>query len=467
MSFPAMFVDCPFLIQLFSFLCVLLPAFGMACACGKCGEDGEEPEYTETEAKIAELAQAESRSEEKDWELVHLYALLASQKQEYDELDDALSAYDNAIGLLTKFSDLRTDDSKSRLFGELLSARGRLKAEEEDFDNALSDMAKAKEALTALAEKHDGDAMYEIACIQLMRGRIYHELGEYEKATEALDDAFLRFRALEKISDLSDTRLDMAIVSQAMASLCREIDEPLEKVVDLYDRTMRLLVELIDIGQMEHEQFLAETLIDKCTARFEAYMRQEFSSDAERREKFDAVLLDIERGVSILRRLAEQEDAPYYLYPALMVQGAMLLELGQAEKALKIFDELLAMHGDEEQFEEIDELYQYATVLENRGIALFQLNRNEESLEAFDKASSLLHCLDGEELDEEERFDYAVALISIMLNRSEIFQAKGDKEAVRRDIEEAKKLVEPFAKNFPDEVKDILAQIDSILAAST
>lgn len=450
--------------------CALL---GMArCSCG-C-EDGDHEhaggDYAELESQIAALAQVANRTPDQERELANLYFRHANLKQEYDELEDAILSFDRGIEAVNRIVDQTgPDDTLRRMLGHAYLGRAVAKNDFDEPQGALLDYEKAIEAIKPLADRHDGDAMYDIAGIQLNRGTIFHELGDFDKANEELDASFLAFRALEKISDLGDTRYYMAKVSVAMGSLYRDMDEPIEKIIDVYNRAMRLLVELIDIGQMEHEHELAVVLLDKCTARFDAYMEQEFADETERAQLFDDVLLDVSRGIEILKRLAIEgnPNASYDLFCSLVTQGTMMLELGRNDEAIAVFDELLDSFSELARVDDPMIRHQYAGIEDNRGAALYNLQRHEDALSAFQNAVQIRETLmeDVEEWDPEDVAEFAMGLGSAYLNRANVYGILNEKDKATADCQAAIELIEPLAKEYGEEFQEVLEQIRQVRKA--
>ncbi|HBT76722.1 MAG TPA: hypothetical protein DEB39_07305 [Planctomycetaceae bacterium] len=431
--------------------------------------DDEDPDYSGMESQIAALAQVANRSREQEAELANLYFAHAVKKQEYDELDDAVLSYNNGIALLDAlYAPGGVDDDGARQLGHALLGRAVAENDNGDTRRALDDYDRAIDVLKPLADKQDGDAMYDIAGIRLNQGTIYHQLEEYDKANEVLDQSFLAFRALEKISDLGDTRFYMAKVSIAMGSLYRDTGEPIEKIIDVYDRAMRLLVELIDIGQMEHEHELAVVLLDKCTACYDACMEKEFASDRERNEALDAILLDVGRGVEILKKVAETGDpgACYDLFSAMITQGTMMLDLDKNDEALAVFDELLDSFKELGEVEDPIIRHQYAGLEENRGTALYNLDRYEEARQSFDCSVRLRQeLLESDEIEEEDRIEFTIGLGSAYINRANAFGQLGQIDKAHADCKAASALIEPYAKEYGEDFQDLLEQINEISAA--
>ncbi|MDR3109848.1 MAG: tetratricopeptide repeat protein [Planctomycetaceae bacterium] len=461
-----------------------LPVLGTLCKCGHCDGGDEEDDsddcdelseaYADTENEIAVLAQNKSRTEEQSLELIGLYAKLATQKIESYEVDDAVSAYENAIGLLTAMPDINNNDIKARHLAELYVDVSRLLANLGDHDDALASLSKAKDALKDLVGRQDGDAMYEVAQIQYHRGCIYREVGDNGEAAKALDDAFIRYRALEKITDLSDTRYDMALVSLEQAFLMRETGQPIAKITDLYNRTMRLLVELIDIGQLEHELLLAETLIDKCSATFDAYLNDEveFESEEKEKEEFDVVLKTVTQGLDIMRRLAQEKtnvEAQEAYLDSSQHYMEMLSQRGRDDEALKLCDEVInEFFGDGSDIPD-GAGFQYAMLLNTRGDLLRRAGRYDEAIKALDTALGTVNT-EISDLDLEVMSQFGDDMLAPMHVIAQLiedkiltFSDKGDKAAANKCFEDAKTLIEPFRAIWQEQADEALKKIEEVL----
>jgi tetratricopeptide (TPR) repeat protein len=474
-----------FSVEFWAFACAAaLPVLGTLCKCGHCGGDGDEDDldddddltdvYAETEESIAALAQNKSRTEDESLELIGLYEKLATQKIECYEADDAVSAYENAIGLLTAMPDINSNDIKARHLAELYVDISKLQANLGEHDDALVSLSKAKDALKDLVARQDGDAMYEVAQIQYHRGCIYREIGDNGEAAKALDDAFIRYRALEKISDLSDTRYDMALVSLEQAFLMRETEQPIDKITDLYNRTMRLLVELIDIGQLEHELLLAETLIDKCSATFDAYLKDEvkFDSTEKENEAYDEVLKTVTQGLDIILRLAQDEtnvDAQESYLDSSQRYMEMLSQRGRVDEALELGNKVINdFFGDGSDIPS-GAGFQYAMMLNTSGDLLRQAKRYDEAIKAFDAAldavNNEISDLDLEVMSQFGDDMLAPMHVIVQLESDKIltFNEKGDKSAARKCFEEAKTLIEPFRAIWQEQADEAVKKIEGVL----
>jgi tetratricopeptide (TPR) repeat protein len=338
-------------------------------------------------------------------------------------------------------------------------------------DEAIRCYTSAIETLTPLDNKGIGEVKYDIAGMKLNRGQIFHELGEFDKANKDYDEAFLAFRAVEKISDL-DARFYMAKVSVAQGSLYRDMGEPLEKIVDAYNRAMRLFVELIDIGQMEHEQELANVLMDRCNVTYESYMQEEFESDAVRTEKFDAVLLDVSRAIETLQKIAAtgDPDARSDVFHAITTQGAMLLDLERFAEALAFFDQVIKDYADFEKETDPVLINQFAAAFENRGFALMNLDRAEEALAAFDRAIADRKRLQTAafDLDDDDRQIFVPSLATAYANRAAAYAALKKMDEAKADCRQGIQLLQPLKSSDNEdleEIEEIETMLKSLLEA--
>lgn len=437
------------------------------CDCG-CGN---ELDMDNLKAQIAELEGVTEKSVEQVEQLAELYIVQATCKwQDADMSDSVVPCFDKAENVLKDALAKNEDAELRRKLGNVYLNRGVMCNDFDEIEPALEYYGKAIEAFKPLEDAGDGEAKFDIAGIRLNRGTVYHEIGEYEKAQVDYDESFMAFRAVEKISgdvdmDTVDTRYYMAKVSVAQGALLRDMGEPLDKIVDAYNRAMRLYVELIDIGQLEHEQELANTLMDRCTATYEDYMSRDFGSDAERQEKFNELLVDVERGVEILERLDEtgDEETRLDLFHALSTQGTMLLDLEKYEEAQKIFDRLI---GEFEDFgTDVDPLLlnQYAAVFENRGVCHLNLDSTTDALVDFDEAIRIRESIlsDEFELDDDAKAFFTPTLATNYANRA---NAYAEMEDVKKALEDGQKGLD-LIRSLPDndDFKEIEQLFENLL----
>ena len=436
--------------------------------------DTSEPDEVEFDeqglrAQIAEMEKLRTRTLEQQEELAELYVKIAIGLSTFDEgseLQEIFGFFAKAEAVLRQTLAQGEDDETRRKLGTVDLHRAVTYNDCDGMAEAVQCYTSAIETLTPLENKGDGEAKYDIAGMKLNRGMIFHELGEFEKANKDYDEAFLAFRAVEKISDL-DTRFYMAKVSVAQGSLFRDMDEPLEKIIDAYNRAMRLFVELIDIGQLEHECELANVLVDRCTAMYEAYMNKEFESPSERMEKFDAVLLDVSRSIEILQRIAaEDESVRPDLFNARTTQGAMLLDLEKFEETLPMFDRVIEEFADFESETDPVLVNQFGAAYENRGFALMNMSRFEEALASFNRAITCRERIQSPsfELDDEERKNFVPGLATLYANRANAYAALKKMDEAKADCRLGLQLLQPL-KSENDEELDELEEIETMLGA--
>lgn len=432
--------------------------FGFAFCGSGCGDENCECEddtlvdYEKLEAKIDELEEkCEAGDVSAQRELADLYLAYAVEKQRDDLLEESVDAYDNAIDLFEELVEKGDDPGLARVLGLAQLSRAVAMTDLGESESAIEGYEAAIETLTPAANSGDGEAKYDIAGIQLNLGTTYHELGEYDTAMKLLDASFLAFRALEKISEL-DTRFYMGKVSIAQANLARDMQEPIEKVVDLYNRAMRLFVELIDAGDMKHEHDLANALMDKCIARFDAGHGEE-------------VLLDIERAIEILRKVSRDGNsmATIDLFDAMTSQGLVFAKLENNEQALEVFDNILSLFGDFAEMDDIGLLDLYASVYDHRARVLNSLNRPKEAVDAASEAVKIREKFQGEDLEPEAKAFLAASLVDSYCIRIIANKKLGKADLVKADGEKASKLIAPFADELGEDYEEITAQIKEAL----
>ena len=432
------------------------------------GEDEAAFDERGIRSRITELEKLRTRTIEQQEELAELYVRLAVWLYECDgngDLQEVFTLFSTAENVLRQTLSQGEDDEIRRKLGTVDLHRAVTYNDCDCLDEALQCYASAIETLTPLENKGVGEAKYDIAGMKLNRGQIYHELGDFEKANKDYDEAFLAFRAVEKISDL-DTRFYMARVSVAQGSLYRDMREPLDHIIDAYNRAMRLYVELIDIGQMEHEQELANILMDRCSATYEAHMNQEFASESERAGQFDAVLLDVGRALEILQRLAVDGDptARVDLFNAWTTQGAMLLDLERFDESLPIFDRTIRDFAEFEAETDPVLVNQFAAALENRGFALMNLSRFDEALDAFNRTIICRERIQSEsfELDGDERGYFIPALATAYANRANAYASLRKTDEAKADWQRGIQLLQPLKTEDNEDLEEV-AEIEMML----
>lgn len=456
-----------------------LPLFGMSfagrgneesCDCGD--EDCQCEAYAVDEEaikkQVLELENTSPRTLEQNEELADLYVDLAAVAFESgDELNDIVACFNKAETVLKETLTQGEDSEIRRRLGNVYLHRAVAFNDFDELDDAINSYNQAIEALEPLDTLGDGEAKYDVAGIKLNRGTIYHEIGELDKAKTDFDDAFMAFRAVEKISDL-DTRYYMAKVSVAQGGLLRDLGEPLDKVVDAYNRAMRLFVELIDIGQMEHEHDLANTLMDRCAATYEEYKLIDFDSETERFNKIGDVLVDVGRGIEILERLAADgnQSCRADLFSALTMEGAMLLDLEKYPESKSLFDRAVEEFRD--FADELDPvlLNQYAAAYENRGFCSMNLGNYEDALADFNESIRLCETIQSPEfdLDDSERIVFRPTLATYYANRANAKASMGDAEGAKADCQQGLDMIRSLKDQFgPEELDEIEGLFESLL----
>jgi tetratricopeptide (TPR) repeat protein len=418
--------------------------------------------------RVTELEKTAVRTIEQNEELAELYAAWAIELCENeDAFNEVLDLYAKAESVLQTTLALGEDDEIRRRLGNVYLHRAVIYNDYEEFEPALDSYDHAINILKPLENKGDGEAKYDIAGIRLNRGMIYQELGEFEKAKTDFEESFTAFRAVEKISDL-DTRFYMAKVSVAQGNLFQDMSEPLDKIVDAYNRAMRLFVELIDVGQMEHERELANTLLRRCAATYEFYTNKEFESETERLNKVGDILIDVGRGIEILEKLAQNGDFEnrFDLFLALKTEGTMLLDVNKHQEAYNIFDRLIRDFADFNQEEDPEVLNVFAETYEHRGSALLNLGNTQESLADFDNAIEIKEKILSRESgpDEYSRSDFLPTLILSYANRGNAYLTFGNSEQAKKDIQHSLDLIQSLDNEEPSgELEEIKKLVENLL----
>ncbi|MDR0870491.1 MAG: tetratricopeptide repeat protein [Planctomycetaceae bacterium] len=399
-----------------------------------------EPNSFDPQAAKDQIKKLESiplKSLEQNEELAHLYVSSAVDTLEKGgELKAVILLFDKAEDVLLKTLKQGEDDEIRRFLGNVYLNRAVAYNDYDELEDAVKSYGAAIDVLKPLDEKADGEAKYDLAGIRLNRGTIYHELGDYEKAKADLDESFLAFRAVEKIANDIDTRYYMARVSVAQGGLMRDMDEPQDKVVDAYNRAMRLFVELIDVGQTEHERELANTLLDRCIAVYDDYKEREFGSEQERLTKYGDVLVDVGRAVEILERVAEGggTEERFDLFTAITTQGAMLLDIEKFEDAYNFFNRAVNEFADFADSSSPLAVNHYAGALENRGFCETNIGKFDEALVDINKAIALRQTLQSPKfgLDDDAKGLFAAGQATAYANLANVYAAQGDKETARK-----------------------------------
>ncbi len=430
---------------------------GMTFASGHGGgdEDGQSPQIdTEALKKSIEALEALSeRSAVQTEQLAELYVVQATLDSDNADMDVVLAPLTKAAALLRQALAGMEDGELRRSLGNVFMHQAEVYNEFDEVHKALEFYDQAIATFKPLDEQGDGEAKYDIAGIRLNRGTIYHEIGEFDKAKADLNESFTAYRAVEKISDL-DTRYYMAKVSVVQGDLFRDMDEPLEVVVDAYNRAMRLFVELIDIGQTEHERDLANALLRRCMAIYEDAAGKDGQSDAERQSCCDNVLIDVGRAVDILNKLDGEDnmDAHYDLFDALVAQGALLLDIGRYDETVQVFDRAIEKFADLADAADPVTLNHYASAFENRGLSLLNLEKQAQAIADFDQAAQLRQKIVSDEfgLDDSSKAVFISALATTFANRANAHADNGDMDKALADGRQGLELMRSIANAGDD-----------------
>ncbi|MDR1486075.1 MAG: tetratricopeptide repeat protein [Planctomycetaceae bacterium] len=447
----------------------VLPVVGMfaagnhsgGCSCSGCADGGGKGEPRDIEPlkkRAAELESMSVRSIEQSEELSDIYTELSTiAYDEGESLETIIMLLNRAENTLNNTLTQGEDTEIRRKLGNVYLHRAVTYNDFDELDNAIDSYNTAFKTLKPLDDSGDGEAKYDIAGIQLNRGTIYHEKGDFANAKTDFDESFLAFRAVEKISDL-DTRYFMAKVSIAQGTLLRDMNEPIDKVVDAYNRAMRLLVELIDIGQMEHERELANVLLDRCTATYESFEsnENESESETERVNKISDVLVDVGRGIEILDRIVKSEpqfDSRVDLFNAIATEGSILVDIDKYAEAIKAFERVVNEFAD---FGEIDEpilLARFASTLENYSFCLAHTGKLDDAVKNADKCIEIMERLQNDEfgLGSEEKDNLKILSLAFYANRARIFKALGNKNEAIKDYETGCRIMENLKEIIGEE----------------
>ena len=360
-------------------------------------------------SRVKELDGITERTAEQNTELAAHYAAWAvtlyntGEEDEEGDLDDIQELLQKAETLYTNI--LRQADSPDtrQQLGNVYLEWGVILNDYDEMTDAIDAYKKAIQTLKPLSEQGDGDAKYDIAGLNLNLGIAYRELGELDEAKASLDEAFTGYRAVEKIC-ASDTRLYMAIVSVQQGNVLHEMNEPLESVVDAYNRAMRLYVEVIeDLSRPDLERDLASVLIDRSVAVYENWAGTKFENEEKRKQAVDEVLLDIRRGVDLLEKHRGTDDDPHDLFYAVSLLGRVLCDAEYFDEAKLVLDRAIEeIEGADNQEEFL--LMQTAMAYATRAIVQIGLGNKEKSEQDCMKGSELINQFlqaEGEDDDED------------------------------------------------------------------
>ena len=343
--------------------------------------------------RVAELERLPSRTLEQNDELAALYAAWATTLYDMEEaeLDEIVDVFGKAEAILTATLAQGDDERTRKQLGTVYLSWGAACNGFDDLESAIDIYEKATEVLKPLEDAADAEAKYDVAGIKLSLGIACREIGEFAKAKKYLDESFLAYRAVEKISD-DDTRFYMATVSVQQGNLLYEMGEPLDSVVDAYNRAMRLYVEVIeDQKQVELERNLANVLLDRSMVTYEHWLNQKFECEEERKKTIDAVLLDISRGIDLLEKQYNEgnEAARYDMFHAIALQGRALCDAEQFEEALVSLDRAVNEFADIAETSS-DILMEMVMICHTRAIAHLGLGKQELSKQDCHKGSELI-----------------------------------------------------------------------------
>lgn len=422
---------------------------------------GNEPLRGDYAAEIARLQAQPQRPAEQTRQLAEMYIELAIVKQEEGDFEDAAESFSAANALLNEIlQSPQVTDELRHLYAISVMSWASTQEEIGDNDLALSGYTIAIETLKPLEAQGDVDAKFDLAGIRFNRATIFHALGEYQQADTDFDAAFLAFRALEKISDLEDTRLLMARISAAQGNLARDAQEPLAKIDDMYNRAMRLYIELVESGEIAIEHDLAVVLLDRCIARFDNLLDSDL--DLENSAGFDPILIDMTRGIEILeRQLKAGNDAVWQdLFCALLSHATMLLDIERYTESEAIFHSLIARFADLEKSDDPAMRARMAGVYENLSHALVHQEKTAEAMKQIALAIRIRESILRDYADElqDEKVDYVCDLSMAYCQRGGLRRLQG--ESVAEEIKLLQSLCEKYLADSPDESEMIAAQIE-------
>ena len=406
MLFSPEFVSLPFDWNMLFTGVGLAGAAGLASVFMPEHQEGQENiDVDALKSRVAELESTPSRTLEQNDELAALYSIWAAiLGNEGAERNEVSGMFGKAEALLKKTLAQGDDVEARRQLGGVYLAWGIALNDYDELETAVSRYRSAIDVLKPLDDSGDGEAKYEIAGIKLNLGIVYRELGEYEKARTTLEEAFLAYRAVEKIGVLYDTRYYMAKVSIQQGNLLYEMGETLDKVVDAYNRAMRLYVEVIeDESRTDLERDLANVLMDRCMVTYEDCMNQKFDSDEERNKSMGNVLIDIGRGLELLEKQckAGNEAARYDLFHGLTLQGKVLCTVSKYAEAKEVLDRVISEFADLCEGEDDVFLMQMAMAYADRAVVHLGLGNEELSKQDCQKGSGLIDKLLQEEDSDE------------------------------------------------------------------
>ena len=368
-------------------------------------QHASEVDLDHVKKRIAELEKISVRTLEQNDELAALYGswAIVLYDTEEGELDEIVALFAKAEAILKATLAQGEDAAVRQQLGNVYLEWAIAYNGFDELTSAVEFYLKAISMLKPLDDAGDGDAKYDTAGIKLNLGIAYRELGELEKAKAVLDESFLAYRAVEKISD-DDTRIYMATVSVQQGNVLHEMGETLDKVVDAYNRAMRLYVEIIEDQQMiELERNLANVLLDRCMVMHEDWLEQKYESEQEREQKTEEILTGIGQGIELLEKQYREgnELARYDLFHGVTLQGKVLCDAAKYPEAQKSLDRAIndfpdLGDGDNDLF-----LMQMAIAYATRAIVHLGLGNKTQSeqdcLKGTEAVNKLLQADSGDE----------------------------------------------------------------------
>ena len=363
----------------------------------------------EVKKRVAELEQSRSKTLEQNDELVALYAgwAIVLYDAEEGELDEIIGLFAKAESILKATLAQGEDDVARKQLGNVYLESANVYSGFDELDSAVDFFLKAISTLQPLDDAGDGDAKYDVAGIKLNLGIAYRELGDLEKAKTVLDEAFIAYRTVEKISD-DDTRIYMAAVSVQQGHVLHELGDEVDKVVDAYNRAMRLYVEIIEDQKLVHlERNLANTLLDRCMVMYEAWIEQQFESEEEQSQKIDDILTDISRGVELLKKQLEEgnEIARLDLFHGITLQGKVLCDAARYPEAKQSLDQVIDDFADLCDDDDDMFLMQMTMAYATRAVVHLGLDNKKQSKEDCLKGSELVNKLLQADSSDEDMLD--------------------------------------------------------------
>jgi tetratricopeptide (TPR) repeat protein len=443
-----------------------LAALASQCSCG-CGHNHSGDDNGELEVLRKKIADFE-KSSGGSAELASLYVNAAIIQFEFgNDLDNVIADFNKAEKIL-KETLARSENTEIRLaLGNVYLHRAVAFNDYDEYEDALKSYDAAIETLQPLDDAGDGEAKYDIAGIKLNRGTIKHEIGKLDEAKKDLDESFIAYRAVEKISN-EDTRGFMAKVSVAQGHLFRDMNEPLNTVVETYNRAMRLYVELIDDGEIDLERELANVLMDRCSAYYEEYKETEFESEEERIDKIGSVLVDVKRAVEILQRVADNgnEEAKVDLLYAVSQEGSILLDLEKYEEAKEVFNGIINDFAEfSDEFDPVL-LNHFASAYESRGFCSLNLNDPKGALPDFDESIKICEKIQSPsfDLEDDERSLFLPTLATYYANRANCYAALGQIDKARDDGKRGLEIVKSLKEEIGEDADELIEIFGNLLS---